>query len=431
LGGLGGFAMVRITKGQVIFAIPRELILSSSSSAALLSTGTTAIVGNSSSSSSHQITTLAQDPRITAETLLCVDMVWKENASASKKDYLMSLSAASPTNTLLVTSELQGTNVGSQLMADQIELTSQLSIIKELLPNSVITIQELTQARAIYNSRRYPLHFAPTTSSATAACGDIVASIPMPTVHDDDDYNSKSIGGESRPVKKTKLEKTLLQKNDDRLATPPAAASSAAVAPHRPPPLLPRAVYDPTQGCLCPLLDVLNHQSGRDHLQFEISSTTLYVITNYDIEQGYEIYSNYDCDNNDQCLLQFGFVISSSLTSTSGSSPSCIEANYNNDMDVFTVQVGKCGPKFDLRASIDIPHVLLSDGGYGLEAHLMTKQTVQSNATLSINPFVQEYMKSQRRLLLVLLEKVRQVIQVNEEEEAEADSTEEDDDNED
>jgi hypothetical protein len=70
--------------------------------------------------------------------------------------------------------------------------------------------------------------------------------------------------------------------------------------------------------------------------------------------------------------------------------------------------------RFYLRATRDIPPVLLEDGGYGLEKHLMDKQTAQANATRSSNPFVQEYMKSQRRLLLVLLEKVRLVIQVNE-----------------
>jgi len=45
-------------------------------------------------------------------------------------------------------------------------------------------------------------------------------------------------------------------------------------------------------GALCPLLDILNHNSSQEWLTFETKNNSLYVICNHPIEIGNEIYSN-------------------------------------------------------------------------------------------------------------------------------------------
>lgn len=319
VGGLGGFAVVPICKNDVIFAIPRSSILSSSSPTVL---------------EDPHVIQLAKEPKLTGETLLCAYIVWNR----PNNEYLASLP---PDYTPLIASDLRGTNVGAQLEADAKELASQQKLIQDLLPDSLISIEALTNARALYNSRRYPLRFS---------------------LHSKKRKHSDS--------------------GDDQQE---------------------RFVYDPTQGCLCPLLDVLNHQSNTQFLRFEVTNTTLNVIANEDIKQGSEIFSNYDYANNDQCLLQFGFV------------------DPNSSLDVFTVRVG--GKRYELslvgQTQNNIPEVLLGDGGYGLERHLEAKQKEQARATPSENSQVKAYMEGQKRAMEGLLEQVRKHIQMLEEEEAE------------
>ena len=96
-----------------------------------------------------------------------------------------------------------------------------------------MSLEDLTNARALYNSRRYPLRFA------------------------------------------LSEETTKKRKHTER------------------------AIYDPTQGCMCPLLDVLNHQSSTDVLRFQVTDSTLNIIANQTIQEGDEIFSNYDYANND------------------------------------------------------------------------------------------------------------------------------------
>ena len=365
LGGLGGFAVAPISKDDVIFAIPRDLILSSSAPGVLCD---------------HRIAKLAADSRITAESLLCAFMVW--NRSSNDNAYLASL----PADYIhLIPSDLEGTNVGAQLQADTQELASQQKIIQEILPDVSLTLEEFGSARALYNSRRYPLRFAP-----TAANDAVGVEGTNKNGKADNEFKTDKTGNEDKKRKLQQLQQFT------------------------------RVEYDPTQGSLCPLLDVLNHQSGRDHLRFDVTPTTLNVIANYDIKKGQEIYSNYDCDNNDQCLLQFGFVMTPSNHTTTSKSEEDNNLgcqNYDKDLDVFDVRVGP--QSFHLRENEAIPESLLGDGGYGLEQHLESKRTAQANATPSNNPQVRQYMKSQSRILTALLEKVRQCIQDLEEEDDE------------
>ena len=358
LGGLGVFSAVPIAKGDVIFAIPRSLILSSAAPDVL---------------SDPRVAMLLPDPRVTAETLLCAFIGWNKNDPASQHyQYLNSLP---PDYTHLVPSELRGTNVGAQLEADAQELATQHQIIQQILPNSKLNLEELMNARVLYNSRRFPFRFAPTGEATVANGGGMEV----------DRKDISRIAEQSRKRKITQIKQ--------------------------------RAVYDPTQGSLCPALDVLNHQSGQEHLQFDISSTTLSAIAKYDIAKGQEIYHNYGCDNNDQCLLQFGFFLESSSSTPVGNDAG---GNRNNeydegDLDVFAVRVGS--HRFDLRESEDIPEVLLEDGGYGLEHHLQSKQMIQANATPSNNPHVRRYMDTQSRLLASLVLKVQHYIEALEDQE--------------
>ena len=355
------FSAVPIAKGDVIFSIPRNLILSSAAPDVL---------------SDPHVVALAKDSRITAETLLCAFIAWNKNDPASQHyKYLTSLP---PDCTNLVPSDLMGTNVGAQLEADAQELESQHKIIQEIIPNSKLCLDELSNARVLYNSRRFPFRFAPTMEETMAN------------------------GGEVDSDKKVTIRKAEV---DDQSKT------RKITQPKQ------RAVYDPTQGSLCPALDVLNHQSGQEHLQFDITPTTLYAIAKYDIAKGQEIYHNYGCENNDQCLLQFGFILESSSSTAVGHNLDGHQNNFDDerDLDVFAVRVGS--HRFDLRESEDIPEVLLGDGGYGLEQHLQSKQLAQANATPSNNLHVKQYMDSQSRLLASLVQKVQQCIEALEEQE--------------
>ena len=52
------------------------------------------------------------------------------------------------------------TSVATTDQTDAQQLAEQHQLIHEILPDSSLTVQELTYARALYNSRRYPLRFA-------------------------------------------------------------------------------------------------------------------------------------------------------------------------------------------------------------------------------------------------------------------------------
>ena len=235
-----------------------------------------------------------------------------------------------------------------------------------------------------------------------------------------------------------------------------------------------------------PLLDVLNHDSGKDYLKFEVTSTHLMVITNHDIAQDAEIYSNYDCDNNDQFLFQFGFYNTGNRTTKKeaneevdrdgvagseakqdvsavpraanseasaeggdqevkdgdekeeenqdekGMDPPKAEKGDVSDeegpsdsegvTDLDVFTVKVGGQQYYLRSTRDIPEELLVDGGYGLQRHLASKQAQQSSALPSNNPHVVKYMKAQKLLLRGLLQKVQEHIEQVEEEEEEEDN---------
>jgi hypothetical protein len=255
--------------------------------------------------------------------------------------YLASLPEEVP---LLMAKELSGTNVGDQVVKDSAELVSQLARIHavtvmgggKIVEMETLTLEQLTNAKYRYNSRRYPLVFG-------GSCDD-----------------------NERIIRKGK--KRDRAADDDEIPTTK------------------RRVYDATQGCLCPLLDILNHREGnKEQLSFDYTSDplTLKVKTRVTVSKGDEIYSNYGCGiSNDQLLLQFGFC----------------------DMalpSVFTVVLG--GERFDLSAAAELPAHLISDGGQGLHGHLTKKLTALLAADESSNAQVVWYMTQQRELLEELL----------------------------
>jgi hypothetical protein len=141
--GLGGFALCEFKPGDIVFEIPSDLILSSSSKCV-------------TEDASIKLM-LQQDSNITLETSLFVYMA-KKKLIGKAEEYIFSL----PNQPLhLVENELHGTNVGSQVGKDRVEMISQLEKIHALGDENhkLLTLEQLMIAKYNYNSRRYPLHF--------------------------------------------------------------------------------------------------------------------------------------------------------------------------------------------------------------------------------------------------------------------------------
>lgn len=66
-------------------------------------------------------------------------------------------------------------------------------------------------------------------------------------------------------------------------------------------------------GCLCPLLDILNHNSDQDWLNFVVKDSELHVICAYPIKKGGEIFSNYGSFSNEMFLFAYGFTINNNV----------------------------------------------------------------------------------------------------------------------
>ena len=309
VGGLGGFAVVDLVPGDLVFSVPSELILTSESTRVL---------------EHPAVRPLKKDLDITLESGLFVYMA--QQLKLGKDEYIRSLPTKSAP---LVASELSGTNVGAQVQKDYAELESQLAKIHALCGQKTLTLAEFAHAKFNYNSRRFPLAFG---------------------------GSGKETGG-----------------------------------------TLQRRKYDPTQGSLCPLLDVLNSKAsdnGTHRLSFVTSGQSLLkVITNVAVAQGEEVFNDYGCVSNNQSLLQFHFC-DKSLPAT------------------FTVIVG--GNSFDLNASEMLPEELTIDGGYGLHSHLSAKLNQMNSAVPSSNEEVKWYMDSQRTLLNTLLRKCEVLIGLEE-----------------
>jgi hypothetical protein len=244
---------------------------------------------------------------------------------------------------------------------DSAELVSQLARIHavgvgvEFL--ETLTLEQLTKAKYNYNSRRYPLVFG-------------------------DDNNNERITEKGK-----KRDRAADNDDHDHGGEIIVQIPTSSMQKYR-------RVYDATQGCLCPLLDILNHaqiqgNQGQEQLSFDYTSDPqqLKVKTRVPVIKGDEIYSNYGSSSgisNDQLLLQFGFC-DMSLPS------------------VFTVVLG--GERFDLSANAEagLPARLVSDGGQGLHGHLTRKLTALLAADESSNAQVVWYMTQQRKLLEELL----------------------------
>lgn len=317
LGGLGCFALESLKPDDVLFKVPRRLILAS----------------NSPVVRGHPVITLLRvDKQITAESLLFVYMALE--AKSGRNQYLNTLTPLVG----LIAAELSGTNVGAQVVADDQELQSQLVLINAVLPE--MTIEELVIAKRQYNSRRYPARFALSVDTTVSSNDSLKRN------REDVDNGGDVDGG-------------------------------------------PRRCYDRTHGCLCPLLDILNHSTerGEEPLSYGVESDDLVVRTTVAYQAGDEVFSNYGCLNNDSLLLQFGFC------------------DMDSGMDVVCVKVaGGSGSGYHLRSG-HIPEVLLGDGGEGLY-HLLRrkKKALPAKPTRSSDDSaVRHYMRRQRVLLKALL----------------------------
>jgi hypothetical protein len=248
-GGLGGFALTDFSVGEVLFSVPREIMLSSATAR----------------HSNAEIDTAARKcTELTEETLLfafiCLSL--KDNY------YLQSLSTESPRCHLSM-SELAGSNVAAQLARDEEECITQLQLLQSQIPRSGLTLDKLLWARGHYNSRRYPLQF----------------STPHIETEETTMAKIKEISSKKRGREQAEQE----QEQEDSKE---------------------RRVYDHSQGSMVPLLDILNHKSGDEEwLNFDLTTdpTALLVRTNIPYKKGDEIMSNYGCKSNDQLLFQFGF----------------------------------------------------------------------------------------------------------------------------
>jgi len=297
LGGIGVFSVSNLEKGQIIFDIPRNLVLLSASDPVR---------------SHPAISALAQNKLITSETLLFSFMILQ--GRDPDNEYFRSL-PADPA--LLSACELAGTNVGVQLARDEVELSQQLVHVNEVEGLETITLSELATAKYNYNSRRFP-HWFGLARTGTEDKG--------------------------------------------------------------------RRIYDQTQGCMCPILDLLNHATppnGEKFLEFDISAdpSVLRVTSCIPVAAGQEIFHDYGCVSNDQLLLQFGFC-----------------NRQMPELDVFTVVTG--GRRYDLSGDlIALPPRLIGDGGYGLLTHLRAKLHEMEGATRSANSEVTFFMAQQVNIL--------------------------------
>ena len=139
VGGLGGFALVDLAPGDIVFSIPYELILTSQSNRVLEDAG---------------VKLLEKDLNITLESCLFVYMA--EHLKLAKNEYLLTLPK---TSLPLVASELSGTNVGSQVVKDNAEMVSQLAKIHALGGHKSLTLAQFVHSKFLYNSRRFPFAF--------------------------------------------------------------------------------------------------------------------------------------------------------------------------------------------------------------------------------------------------------------------------------
>jgi hypothetical protein len=347
--GLGGFALCDFKPGDIVFEIPSDLILSSRSKCV------------TEDASIKRM--LQQDSNITLETSLFVYMA-KETLPGKAEEYIFSL----PNKPLhLLENELHGTNIASQVKKDLVEMISQLEKIQALGDenHNFLTLQQLMIAKYNYNSRRYPLHFDVAGNSNNNNTGN--------------NNNNNNNTANSSPL---------------------------------------RRKYDASQGSLCPLLDILNHKeqilNNNDNnnnyakqLSFDTTNPSMLIVkTLVSIEKGNEIFSDYGCISNNQCLLQFGFC-------------------DKNLPAMFTVVMG--GMRFDLTNISGLPEILVSDGGFALGQHLQKKLMEMENVTKSTNQEVLYYMESQRTLLKLLINQCMDMMNEGEEEEEEAGEKEEED----
>jgi len=400
--GMGAFATTDIAADELIFTVPRKRILSS----------------NVCVMRDETVKDLSKNMDITAETLFfCFialhlrqhQTVISEAESNSTilefelelkldEEYLASLPRNIPQ---LLPNELLGTNVGAQLLMDMEELKCQHEIVlrhmsQKSFPSTCgdvddvqITLQELINAKALYNSRRYPVRFALDT--------DIV--------HGDNNSNEEA----ALSITDNKIDKNNNDKKRKRLNSDTASTTSTGSSSRR--------VYDPSQGALVPLLDVLNHDSKHDYLRFATTNTHLQVFSRIGIKKNQEIFSNYGCTSNDQFLLQFGFCYSDNDTNddNDGDDDDNKDGDKDNDhdkddcepneFDVFAVKLG--GQRYELSLFTEIPEQIISDGGKGLRAHLKSKyKLLPSKLPESHNSEVRNYMARQRKLLRGLIKQL-------------------------
>jgi hypothetical protein len=358
--GLGAFALTAFKAGDVLFRVPRNIILSSLSPAVL----------------AHPVVArLATNDNITAETLLFTYMILMKREGTI--GYLNSLTPFAQ----LDASELSGTSVGAQLVLDSEEVLSQLALVRALVPGVDVVEDDFKWAKQHYNGRRYPLRFS---LSNPASAGQATPSSGGSEEEEKEDACCVNPSKKQR----TEADVTVQQQDkkkeegEDEEEEGEGGDSSASTGTRR--------VYDPTQGSLVPLLDALNHSSAHAlPLVFELGAEELVVKTSVDYAVGDEVFYNYGCESNDSFLLQFGFC------------------NMQDErLDMVAVKAMGGGVQ-ELRPGL-IPECLLQDGGEGLFYFLKKKKKSLPSSKLpaSDNPFVAYYMDRQRKVLKMLIKEL-------------------------
>jgi hypothetical protein len=251
--GLGCFAKRDFEVGDTLFVIPHQCIL----------TFNKAVASNSNQELLQRLQSKQTDDEnsvITAELLVWLYMCEQYHDSGNSScfgGYLRSLDRQRLPSVLCWPAEfqeaLQGTNLHANLASIRPSMCAQLATVSGLLGTgsvSDVAEEDLLWARSHYLSRRYPAHFGEHT-----------------------DVNEPGGVGNA-----------LLQS-------------------------LPRESGLSKMGCLVPLLDILNHESGVEWLRFDVRDHALHVICNVARPKGCEFFSNYCSKSNEMFFYSYGFAV--------------------------------------------------------------------------------------------------------------------------
>lgn len=274
--GLGCFASKDFKFNDLLFAIPLKCIIS-------LSDANSSKISKLLRQAAHSF---GEPTLVTSELLIWIFMIQQlADTKSHFNPFLQSLDSESPSPLSWPTdlqAALNGTNM-STMSASKSSIKRHAKFLDEVrrwaletnrdfsfLGSDTFNLSSLIWARGHYLARRYPVEFS-------------VKSI---------------IDGSSSCV--SRFNNTANDDNGD---------------------LDGREVGMMNLGALVPLLDILNHSPEREWLTFKVEGEYLYVVCNYPIEKGNEMFSNYGSLSNEMLLYAYGF---------------CLE---NNSDDALTLQL--------------------------------------------------------------------------------------------